>query len=108
MNFHRNTYRFYGETISDRSYLRQTSQESESASIPVDILIQTLISLVVIIYNIVEIVANFKEIKANAELQEKSWETLSNLQGFYIFNHRGKSLHPSYLAPYHDRVDEVY
>ncbi|KAL5286439.1 MMGT1 family protein [Megaselia abdita] len=87
-----------------RSYLRQTSQES--TSIPLDILIQTLVSLVIIIYNIVQIVAEFKEIRANAELQEKSWETLSNLQSFYIFNHRGKSLHPSYVPPINERVDE--
>lgn len=37
-------------------------------------------------------VGDFKEIRATIDLQAKSWDTLSNVPSFYIFNHRGKSL----------------
>lgn len=57
------------------------------------IIIQAVISLFVIVYAVLQVVGDFKEIRATIDLQQKSWETLSNIPSFYIFNHRGKSLH---------------
>lgn len=53
---------------------------------------QSVASLFLIIYSLLHVVGDFKEIRATIDLQAKSWETLSNVPSFYVFNHRGKSL----------------
>ncbi|XP_012285194.1 membrane magnesium transporter 1 [Orussus abietinus] len=73
-----------------RSYLRITEQEF--TTLPIDILIQGIISLFIVMYGIMYIAGDFKEIRAVVDLENKSWETLRNLSSFQIFNHRGKSL----------------
>lgn len=73
-----------------RSYLRITEQEF--TTLPIDILIQGVASLFVIMYGIMYIAGDFKEIRAVVDLEDKSWETLRNLPSFQIFNHRGRSL----------------
>ncbi|XP_055298829.1 ER membrane protein complex subunit 5 [Sitodiplosis mosellana] len=75
-----------------RTYLRDTDQEKTNTFLPLDIIIQSVASLFLIIYSLLHVVGDFKEIRATIDLQAKSWETLSNIPSFYIFNHRGKSL----------------
>lgn len=75
-----------------RSYLRITEQEF--TTLPIDILIQGIISLFMVMYGVMYIAGDFKEIRAVVDLENKSWETLRNLQSFQIFHHRGKSLAP--------------
>ena len=72
-----------------RAYLRLIEQEF--AALPADILLQCLVGLVITCYGIVKVVGDFKEIKAIADLQQRTWETLSNRPAFYSFNHRGKA-----------------
>ncbi len=73
-----------------RSYLRLTEQDF--TTLPVDILVQCLAGLAVTCYGIVRVVGKFREIKAGSDLEKKSWETLSNRQSYYSFNHRGRVL----------------
>lgn len=73
-----------------RGYLRLTEQEF--TTLPLDILIQCLAALIFTCYGIVRVVGEFKEIKASAELEKKTWETLCNRPAFYTFNHRGRAL----------------
>ncbi|PSN55542.1 Membrane magnesium transporter 1 [Blattella germanica] len=80
-----------------RSYLRITEQKF--VSLPVDILIQGIVSLFVAMYGIMYIAGEFKEIRATVDLENKSWETARNIPSFYIFNHRGKALSPNYVPP---------
>ncbi|XP_022914446.1 ER membrane protein complex subunit 5 [Onthophagus taurus] len=77
-----------------RSYLRLN--ELTFDGLPYDITIQALVSLLTIMYGVLHIAGDFKEIKAAAELENKSWETFRNVASFYVFNHRGKSLSPYY------------
>ena len=56
------------------------------------ILIQGIISLFIVMYGVMYIAGDFKEIRAVVDLENKSWETLRNLPSFQIFSHRGKSL----------------
>ncbi len=63
------------------------------------ILLQAIASLFLIIYSLLQVVGDFKEIRAAVDLQGKSWETLSNIPSFYTFNHRGKTLSASYAEP---------
>ncbi|EDW29282.1 GL18500 [Drosophila persimilis] len=77
-----------------RTYLRLTEQEWNS--LPLDIILQTVISLVVVVYNIIEVVGHFKEIRATVDMQQKTWDTLGNFPSFYSFNHRGRALNPGY------------
>lgn len=63
------------------------------------ILLQAIASLFLIIYSLLQVVGDFKEIRAAVDLQGKSWETLSNIPSFYTFNHRGKALSPAYVDP---------
>ena len=72
-----------------RGYLRLTEQEF--TTLPLDILIQSLAALIITCYGIVHVVGDFREIKASAELEKKTWETLGNRPSFYTFNHRGKA-----------------
>lgn len=60
------------------------------------IIFQAIASLFLIIYSLLQIVGDFKEIRATIDLQAKSWETLSNVPSFYVFNHRGRTLSPNY------------
>ncbi|XP_018563242.1 membrane magnesium transporter 1 [Anoplophora glabripennis] len=70
-----------------RSYLRLN--ELDFAYLPHDITIQALISLFIIMYGVLHVAGDFKEIKASAELEDKSWETFRNIPSFYTFSHRG-------------------
>lgn len=81
-----------------RSYLRITGQEF--TSLPSDIIIQGIISLFLTMYGVIHIAGEFKEIRATVELESKTWETQKNLPSFYIFNHRGKALSPTYMPEY--------
>lgn len=48
-------------------------------------------------YGVMYVAGDFKEIKASADLENKSWETFSNVPSFYIFNHRGKVFSHNYV-----------
>ncbi|XP_050713770.1 ER membrane protein complex subunit 5-like [Eriocheir sinensis] len=80
-----------------RSYLRVTEQEY--TALPTDISVQGLLSLLLAMYGILHIAGDFKEIRANVQLQNKSWETVGNRPTFYIFAHRGRALSPNYVPP---------
>ncbi|KAJ8246983.1 hypothetical protein GJAV_G00257450 [Gymnothorax javanicus] len=73
-----------------RSYMRLTEKENET--LPVDIVLQTLLAFVVTCYGIVHIAGEFKEVDASSELKNKSFDTLKNHPSFYVFNHRGRVL----------------
>ncbi|XP_036367371.1 membrane magnesium transporter 1 isoform X2 [Octopus sinensis] len=73
-----------------RAYLRLI--KNDFTRLPLDILVQCLISLLIICYGVVHIAGAFKEIQSSAELENKNWEMLSNRQSFCSFNHRGKAL----------------
>lgn len=81
-----------------RTYLRITEQDFKS--LPLDIILQAILSLTVLIFSTLQIVGNLKEIRT---VQNKSWETLMNFQSFYTFNHRGKALYSQeYLETYQE------
>ncbi|KAF6214556.1 hypothetical protein GE061_009299 [Apolygus lucorum] len=73
-----------------RSFLRLTEQEF--TSLPVDVIVQGIVSLFLTMYGVMYIAGDFKEIRATEELQSKTWETQRNLPSFYCFNHRGRLL----------------
>ncbi|CAG5136212.1 unnamed protein product [Candidula unifasciata] len=73
-----------------RTYLRLTEQEF--TMLPQDIFLQCILGLLLTCYGVVNVAGNFREIKASAEQDSKTWEMLSNRQGFNIFHHRGKAL----------------
>ncbi|XP_073710302.1 ER membrane protein complex subunit 5 [Misgurnus anguillicaudatus] len=73
-----------------RSYMRLTEKENEL--LPIDIVLQTLLSFVVTCYGIVHISGEFKDMDASSELKNKTFDTLRNHPSFYLFNHRGRVL----------------
>jgi hypothetical protein len=73
-----------------RTYLRLSEQTF--TSLPIDIVVQTLVGLALACYGLVQSSGSFKDIIAAGELDKKTWETVSNRPSFYSFNHRGKSL----------------
>ncbi|XP_034945272.1 membrane magnesium transporter 1 [Chelonus insularis] len=79
-----------------RSYLRITEQEF--TLLPIDIVIQGIVSLFIVMYGIIFIAGDFKEIRAVVDLKNKSWETTRNLASFQIFHHRGKCLSEEYTS----------
>lgn len=80
-----------------RSYLRL--KEQEIGSMPLDITIQAVVSLIIAMVGIVNMSGEFKEISATKTLERKSWETMRNVPSFYVFNHRGQALSPLYDPP---------
>ncbi|XP_016100407.1 ER membrane protein complex subunit 5 [Puntigrus tetrazona] len=73
-----------------RSYMRLTEKENET--LPIDIVLQTLLSFVITCYGIVHISGEFKDMDASSELKNKTFDTLRNHPSFYLFNHRGRVL----------------
>lgn len=47
-------------------------------------------------YGVLQVAGDFKEIKASAELENRSWETFRNIPSFYTFSHRGKMFSKAY------------
>lgn len=78
-----------------RSYLRLN--ELEFTSLPLDVLMQGVASLFAVMYGVLYIAGDFKEIKASAELENKTWDTYKNIPSFYTFNHRGKAFSSQYV-----------
>ncbi|XP_053555243.1 ER membrane protein complex subunit 5 [Bombina bombina] len=76
-----------------RSYMRLTEKEDET--LPIDIVLQTLLAFVVTCYGIVHIAGEFKDMDATSELKNKTFDTLRNHPSFYVFNHRGKNMFQS-------------
>jgi hypothetical protein len=74
-----------------RSYLRLSEQEF--TSLPADILIQSIVSLVLTCYGVVRVVGNFREIRALAELENKTWDMLRNRPSFYTYNNNGEEIY---------------
>nr|XP_020665954.1 membrane magnesium transporter 1 [Pogona vitticeps] len=74
----------------DRSYMRLTEKEDET--LPIDIVLQTLLAFAVTCYGIVHIAGEFKDMDATSELKNKTFDTLRNHPSFYVFNHRGRVL----------------
>lgn len=62
------------------------------------IVIQGVVSLFLVMYGVMYIAGDFKEIKASADLENKTWETFRNIPSFYTFNHRGKALSYQYMS----------
>ncbi|XP_069783191.1 ER membrane protein complex subunit 5 [Narcine bancroftii] len=66
--------------------------EKEHETLPVDIVLQTLLAFLLTCYGIVHIAGDFKDMDATSELKHKTFETLRNHPSFYLFNHRGRLL----------------
>ncbi|KAG7518538.1 membrane magnesium transporter 1 [Solea senegalensis] len=66
--------------------------EKENETLPIDIVLQTLLSFVMTCYGIVHIAGEFKDMDASSELKNKTFDTLRNHPSFYLFNHRGRVL----------------
>ncbi|KAF2355105.1 Magnesium transporter, partial [Trinorchestia longiramus] len=77
-----------------RRFIRITEQEY--SSLPMDVFVQWLVSLILTMYGVVHIAGEFREIRANIQLENKTWETAGNRPSFYIFSHRGRNLSPNY------------
>ncbi|XP_025079630.1 membrane magnesium transporter 1-like [Pomacea canaliculata] len=73
-----------------RTYLRLTEQEF--TMLPHDILLQCILGLLLTCYGVVNVAGNFKEIRASAEQENKTWDMLGNRGGFNMFHHRGKAM----------------
>ncbi|XP_059714955.1 ER membrane protein complex subunit 5 isoform X1 [Haemorhous mexicanus] len=76
-----------------RSYMRLTEKEDET--LPIDIVLQTLLAFAVTCYGIAHIAGEFKDMDATSELKNKTFDTLRNHPSFYVFNHRGRVLFQS-------------
>jgi len=80
-----------------RTMMRETEQEY--TDLPTDIQIQGMLSLILTMYGVMYIAGDFKEIRANFQLTNQSWDTVGNRPSFYIFSHRGRALSPQYVPP---------
>uniref|UniRef100_A0A915PN86 Uncharacterized protein n=1 Tax=Setaria digitata TaxID=48799 RepID=A0A915PN86_9BILA len=77
-----------------RFYLRLTEQPF--TQLPLDITVQTIVSLVAFVYSATCIAGEFQPIRSDLQNRTKSWDTVGNCPSFYTFDHRAKTLSPSY------------
>ncbi|KAK0406845.1 hypothetical protein QR680_018840 [Steinernema hermaphroditum] len=85
-----------------RFYLRLI--EEPFTRLPIDIVLQTLVSLIVLVYSASYVAGEFRPIRGDHLSSKKSWDTVGNCPSFYSFEHRGKTLSPAYSAfPHHLR-----
>ncbi|KAJ8031296.1 Membrane magnesium transporter 1 [Holothuria leucospilota] len=75
----------------NRSYIRLTEQEFNR--LPADIVIECFVSLIVTCYGVINMAGKFKGIRAMADFQNKSMDTVGNRPSFYHFAHRGTKLY---------------
>lgn len=61
------------------------------------IVLQAVASLFAVIWGVLNVAGNLREIPAAAEVNMVKWETQRNLPSFYIFNHRGRALAYNYV-----------
>ncbi|XP_017769828.1 PREDICTED: membrane magnesium transporter 1 [Nicrophorus vespilloides] len=87
-----------------RSFLR--INEQTFTHLPLDIIFQSVGSLFAVMYGVMHIAGDFKEIKASADLENKTWETYRNVPSFYTFNHRGRTFSPFYIHSQHSDESE--
>ncbi|KOB67345.1 hypothetical protein OBRU01_19845 [Operophtera brumata] len=60
-------------------------------------LFHTAFSAAQLIWGVLNVAGNLREIPAAAEVNMVKWETQRNLPSFYIFNHRGRALAYNYV-----------
>ncbi|KAL3995616.1 Squalene/phytoene synthase family protein [Acanthocheilonema viteae] len=77
-----------------RFYLRLTEQPF--TRLPLDIAVQTIVSLIAFVYSATCIAGEFQPIRSDLQNRAKSWDTVGNCPSFYTFDHRAKTLSPSY------------
>ncbi|CAG9529791.1 unnamed protein product [Cercopithifilaria johnstoni] len=77
-----------------RLYLRLTEQPF--TQLPLDIVVQTIVSLIAFVYSATCIAGEFQPIRSDLQNRTKSWDTVGNCPSFYTFDHRAKTLSPSY------------
>lgn len=84
-----------------RNYMRLTEHDLDDdtkrgatafTTLPLDILLQTIVSLLLSCYGIIAVSAKFRPIKITSEWENKTWDNISNRSSFYSFNHRGRFL----------------
>ncbi|WKX96369.1 hypothetical protein Q1695_012652 [Nippostrongylus brasiliensis] len=78
-----------------RSYLRLTEQPF--ISLPPDVLAQTLISLVALIYGASHVAGAFQHIKSDPN-RDRSWDEAGSCMSFITFEHRGKAMSPAHAV----------
>ncbi|XP_068687013.1 ER membrane protein complex subunit 5-like [Montipora foliosa] len=66
--------------------------EEEFPGLPADVCIQCIIGLLIGCLGVAKMSGEFREIRAAAEMANKSWESLGNRPSFYTYSHRGKVL----------------
>ncbi|RCN32295.1 hypothetical protein ANCCAN_21904 [Ancylostoma caninum] len=86
-----------------RSYLRLTEQPF--VSLPADVLAQTIISLVALIYGATHVAGAFQHIKSDPN-RDRSWDEAASCMSFITFEHRGKAMSPAH-AVVRQRTEEV-
>lgn len=74
-----------------RNYIRLTSATT-TVWLPLDILLQTVLSLILTCVALVPLVARFRPIRIASDWESRNWFNIGNRVSFYSFNHRGKHL----------------
>jgi len=97
------THAAYSAT-QHRNYLRLT--ERDFSQLPLDILAQTLLSLLLCCFGIIGISGKFKPIQITSEWENKRWDNIANRTSFYSFTHRGKYLFSADEQPEEDLEEE--
>lgn len=79
-----------------RFYLRLTEQPF--TRLPADLVVQTLVSLLAVIYGASYVAGDFQPIRSDLQNRTKSWDTVGNCPSYYTFDHRARVLSPAFSS----------
>ncbi|GMT16964.1 hypothetical protein PFISCL1PPCAC_8261, partial [Pristionchus fissidentatus] len=77
-----------------RLYLRLTEQPF--SALPLDIVVQTLASLIVLCWACTHVAGAFQPIRADIANGRRSWDEVGSCLSFASFEHRAKALSPTF------------
>ncbi|CAJ0951509.1 unnamed protein product, partial [Mesorhabditis belari] len=79
-----------------RFYLRLTEQPF--THLPLDIVVQTLVSLVALIYGASRVAGTLEPIRADIQNRRRTWDEVGSCLSFSTFDHRSRMLSPIHSA----------
>lgn len=99
---HRNYLRL---TDADKSIDQIGITSGRITTLPLDIVIQTLFSLLLSCIGLIGISTKFRPIKITSEWENKTWDNVGNRTSFWSFQHRGLLIYMLNLIHYFSLIN---
>ena len=89
---HRNYLRLTEKLVNNNNNDNNNINNNKNSSLPIDIVVQTIICLLLACISLARLVCKFRPIRISSDWEHKTWDNVGNRTSFCSFNHRGKYL----------------